>query len=152
MIFRLTILLSLILVTLAPLQAHEKPTRTFTETKVMSDETRLVVQLLENVHYKNESMEQEAFETLLTNFMAQLDTHRLFFLDSDLNFLPQDLRQHTGRGSEGKRQSGSTLPDLCDLPCSRGPEGGMDSPAARRPLRFPRRWVPSCPANTVRGD
>jgi carboxyl-terminal processing protease len=97
MIFRLTRILPLVLLILTPLGADEKPPRTFTETKVMSDETRLVVQLLETVHYKNEHMEQEAFETLLTDFMAQLDTPRLFFLDSDVNFFLKTYGRTLGR-------------------------------------------------------
>lgn len=104
MTFRLTIILPLLILVLNPLWAHEKPARTFTETKVMSDETRLVVQLLENVHYKNEQMEQDAFETLLTDFMAQLDTHRLFFLDSDQNFF---LKTYGSTLGEDLREKGS---------------------------------------------
>lgn len=63
----------------------------------MADETRLVVQLLETVHYKNEQMENEAFQTLLTDYMAELDTHRLFFLDSDRSFFLKTYSSSLGR-------------------------------------------------------
>lgn len=78
--------------------------RTFTETSVMADETRLVVQLLETVHYKNEGMEKEAFQTLLTDFMAELDTHRLFFLDSDRLFF---LGTYSDSLGESLREEGT---------------------------------------------
>jgi len=63
----------------------------------MADETRLVVQLLETVHYKNEQMEQASFETLLTDYMAQLDTHHLFFLDSDRSFFLETYGRKLGQ-------------------------------------------------------
>ena len=101
MILRLSIFLAILTAGSVRADSEGPPIRTFTETKVMSDETRLVVQLLETVHYNNEQMEQKAFRTLLTDYMAQLDTHRLFFLDSDRSFflntygksLGNDLRE-----------------------------------------------------------
>ncbi|MEZ5276314.1 MAG: carboxy terminal-processing peptidase [Opitutaceae bacterium] len=94
MILRLSIILVLIVLSYA--HAEEAPVRNFTETKVMSDETRLVVQLLETVHYKNEQMEQKAFQTLLTDYMAQLDTHHLFFLDSDRDYFLKTYARSIG--------------------------------------------------------
>ena len=89
------------IVALCSVRADEAPSvsppKTFTETSVMADETRLVVQLLETVHYKNEQMKEKAFQTLLTDYMAELDTHRLFFLDSDRSFFLRTYSKSLGR-------------------------------------------------------
>ncbi len=75
---------TLLLALTAHLSLHaEQDKTTFETTKTMAYETRTVLQLLETVHYKNESISEEAFQEVLTNFMGELDDHRLFFLKSD---------------------------------------------------------------------
>ncbi len=52
-------------------------------TPLMQEETRMVVSLLETVHYLNAPINNSAFEKLITNFMSELDEQRLFFTSAD---------------------------------------------------------------------
>lgn len=49
----------------------------------MADETRLMVQLLENVHFRGKELVTDDFAELIPQFMRELDFNRLFFLESD---------------------------------------------------------------------
>ncbi len=71
-----------------PLHAKEDQSR-FETSKTMAYETRTVLQLLETVHYKNESISEESFQEVITNFMGELDDPRLFFLASDETHLKE---------------------------------------------------------------
>jgi len=109
MTFRQKLILHLLpVLALSSVRADEIPVeasaRTFTETRVMADETRLVVQLLETVHYKNEQMEKKAFQTLLTDYIAELDTFRLFFQESDRTFFLETYSDSLG---QSLREDGS---------------------------------------------
>jgi carboxyl-terminal processing protease len=49
----------------------------------MADETRLMVQLLENVHFNTKELQKDDLGQLIPNYMRDLDSQRLFFLASD---------------------------------------------------------------------
>jgi carboxyl-terminal processing protease len=74
-------LLALLLVPLAPLSSAAP--REFRVTPTMADETRLLVQLLENVHFRGKELGSDEFKELIPQFMRELDFNRLFFLESD---------------------------------------------------------------------
>lgn len=61
--------------------------KTYSATTTMADETRLTVQLLENVHFKGKELQKEDFNQLIPNYMKDLDSQRLFFLASDAEVL-----------------------------------------------------------------
>lgn len=49
----------------------------------MADETRLMVQLLENVHFNGKELQKDDLGKLVPNYMKDLDSQRLFFLAGD---------------------------------------------------------------------
>jgi len=55
----------------------------FRSTPLMQEETRMVVSLLDEVHYLNHPVSDETFEQLITEFMSDLDQQRLFFTAAD---------------------------------------------------------------------
>lgn len=55
----------------------------YTATPLMADETRVVIQLLETVHYLNTPVSNATFEKLITQFMSDLDDQRLIFSAAD---------------------------------------------------------------------
>lgn len=57
--------------------------KTFTATPTMADETRLMVQLLENVHFNTKELQKDDLGRLIPNYMKDLDSQRLFFLAGD---------------------------------------------------------------------
>lgn len=61
--------------------------KNYTATPTMADETRLMVQLLENVHFKGKELGDDDLNQLIPNYMKDLDSQRLFFLASDAKLL-----------------------------------------------------------------
>lgn len=53
-------------------------------TPLMTQETLLVIELLEKGHYSNRQLTEDDFKELLTQYMASLDGRRLFLLDADV--------------------------------------------------------------------
>jgi len=52
-------------------------------TPLMAEETKMVISLLETVHYLNTPVADATFETLIREFMGDLDEQRLFFTAQD---------------------------------------------------------------------
>ncbi len=61
----------------------------FRQTPVMAEETKLLVQWLEEIHYLNTPISQERYEKLVPQFMGYLDDQRMFFTATD----EQELRK-----------------------------------------------------------
>ncbi|HEY5552300.1 MAG TPA: S41 family peptidase, partial [Opitutaceae bacterium] len=61
--------------------------KTFMATTTMADETRLMVQLLENVHFNGKELHKDDLGQLIPNYMKDLDSQRLFFLASDAELM-----------------------------------------------------------------
>ncbi|HUG11316.1 MAG TPA: hypothetical protein VMM36_09895, partial [Opitutaceae bacterium] len=57
--------------------------KTYNATTTMAEETRLMVQLLENVHFNGKELQKDDLGQLIPNYMEDLDSQRLFFLASD---------------------------------------------------------------------
>jgi len=55
----------------------------FRETPVMAEETKLLVQWLEDIHYLNTPISEELFKKVVPQFMGYLDDQRMFFTASD---------------------------------------------------------------------
>ena len=49
--------------------------KTYSSTTTMADETRLIVQLLENVHFNGKELDKDDLEQLIPDYMKELDTH-----------------------------------------------------------------------------
>ncbi len=56
---------------------------TFTTTSVMAQETTRMVRFLESFHFQGRELTTDDFHQLLPDFMADLDSQRLFFLAAD---------------------------------------------------------------------
>jgi len=65
----------------------------YTATPTMADETRLMVQLLENVHFNGKELGKDDFKQLIPNYMKDLDSQRLFFLASDVELMSARFTQ-----------------------------------------------------------
>jgi carboxyl-terminal processing protease len=52
-------------------------------TPLMAEETKMVISLLETVHYLNTPISDATFKKLISEFMYDLDQHRLFFTAQD---------------------------------------------------------------------
>ena len=57
--------------------------KTFTATSLMAEETRTMVRLLENFHFRGRELSPEDFRKLVPDYMGELDAHHLFFLAAD---------------------------------------------------------------------
>jgi carboxyl-terminal processing protease len=55
----------------------------FRETPVMAEETKLLVQWLEDIHYLNTPISEDLFKKVIPQFMGYLDDQRMFFTASD---------------------------------------------------------------------
>ena len=89
MIKRLSIAVSLIGLTLAlPVSAvsslEDQPPGDLPElssTKLMENEARLIVEMLETMHFESEEISPESFSELINRFMSDLDFNKLYFLE-----------------------------------------------------------------------
>ncbi|TVR49244.1 MAG: tail-specific protease [Puniceicoccaceae bacterium] len=102
----LALLFSGLLAVASPVPAADLPS--FETTRVMKDETRVLIQLLESYHYAANNgrtpISDDIFRELPGLFAADLDVHRLYFLQSDLDRF--DRRFRLTLGTE-LRQEGS---------------------------------------------
>lgn len=64
------------------LRAADAPAE-FRETAVMAEETKLLVQWLEDIHYLNTPISEDLFKKLVPEFMGYWDDQRMFFTAND---------------------------------------------------------------------
>lgn len=89
MIKRLTAALALLGLTLstqslAVTAIEEQPTGELPElssTPLMQNEAKLIVEMLETMHFESEEISPESFSELITHFMEDLDYNRLYLLE-----------------------------------------------------------------------
>src|SRR5690554_5552559 len=62
----------------APDIRAEISAKEFRETPVMREETKLLIQWLEDIHYLNTPISEEIFNQLVPEFMSYLDEQRMF--------------------------------------------------------------------------
>ncbi|MEM9157956.1 MAG: carboxy terminal-processing peptidase [Verrucomicrobiota bacterium] len=63
-------------------------------SELMSQETKLVIEMLETMHFKNEEISDITFERLITEFMENLDFNKLYFTSQDRDhFIDQHARR-----------------------------------------------------------
>lgn len=51
-------------------------------TELMAQETKLVIEMLETIHFKNEEISDNTFERLITEYMENLDFNKLYFKEA----------------------------------------------------------------------
>jgi carboxyl-terminal processing protease len=83
------------------------PVRDLAPAPAMADEARLLIQLLETVHYANQPLSEDSAEQLLTNYMGDLDFQRLYFSSADREAI---LAKHRGTALRDLRQKGDLSP------------------------------------------
>lgn len=93
MIFRRPLLLLVSLAGLVPAfqasaQEEDAP---LSPTPLMANETRIVLSLLEQVHYLNAPVTESEFQKLITEFMTTWDQQRLFFTAADEKFFHENI-------------------------------------------------------------
>ena len=67
----------------AALQAKSSPPQLIT-TSTIREETRYVVRCLERIHYLSQPIDELDANVFIENFISDLDTHRLFFNQSEI--------------------------------------------------------------------
>jgi hypothetical protein len=73
-----------LLATLLPFATSAEPAprdRSFRSSATLTKEVSQFVRLLEEVHYNRDAVNPKAYADLLSDYMAELDGQRLFFLD-----------------------------------------------------------------------
>lgn len=69
----------------------------FAATPLMTDETQTTVRLLENLHFNARTLTTADFQKLVPDYMAELDTQRLFFTAADRDLLLKKYRERLNK-------------------------------------------------------
>lgn len=78
------------------LNAEESATQLYT-TSSMREETRYVVRCMERIHYLSEPISDIDTEQFLENYMSDLDLHRLFYKQEEVDGYKQRFGSSVGR-------------------------------------------------------